>query len=136
MKWTGDVSDIVEVTSLSSQNTDKSTKVKKVGVDEGPILHGFSIQFRNGNSLELIASSREEYVHWVDGIHLLLNKEFECEENLNDFDVLTSAEMIVKLMELEGVKLPTQAPEIPPLPSNYNFYMMDSKEIEEQRKQK
>jgi len=38
-----------------------------------------------------------------------------------DLDVLLHMEIKLRLLEVEGIELPTEAPPIPPLPDNFDF---------------
>lgn len=114
---------------LTGQNNPAFAKLKKA--DEDILNNGFSLQLQDGTCFDFIAQSREDYVHWTDGIRLLLGFEMETIETQSDMDVLCSADICVRLMNIEGIEIPDEL-EIPPPPANYNFFMRDNKEMEMQ----
>ena len=56
----------------------------------------------------------------------------ECLETLDDLKTLVDTEMEVKLLDLEGVTIPSIAPNIPPPPPNFDFYYNNQEEMTNQ----
>ena len=81
----------------------------------------FSILFDPEESLNFVAPNKEAWCNWTDGLNALLGKKMTSQKASDDLDVLLSMEMKLRLLDLENVPIPDHAPEIPPLPKNYNF---------------
>jgi len=84
-------------------------------------LFSLSLTVRD-SKLDLTATNKEDVANWTEGIRMLTSDSkmdnIEMLENLNQ---LTSLEMRVRLLELEGIDIPEQPPVVPPTPDNYNF---------------
>lgn len=113
---------------LTGQNNPLLAKLKKA--DEDILNNGFSIQLQDGTSFDLIAQNRDDFVNWTDGIRLLLGNKMETAETERAIDVLINSGICVRLMNLEGLTIPTEPLVVPPAPPNFNFYLRDNKEIE------
>jgi len=115
---------------LTGQNNPLLAKLKKA--DEDILNHGFSLQLQDGTSFDLVAQNQVDFVNWTDGIRLLLGLEMETLETKRAIECLETSDICVRLMNLEGLELPSEPLEIPPPPSNFNFFFGDNKEIEVQ----
>lgn len=115
---------------LTGQNNPLLAKLKKA--DEDILNHGFSLQLQDGTSFDLVAQNQVDFVNWTDGIRLLLGLEMETLETKRAIECLETSDICVRLMNLEGLELPSEPLEIPPPPSNFNFFFRDNKEIEVQ----
>mmetsp|Transcript_11110 Transcript_11110/g.45297 ORF Transcript_11110/g.45297 Transcript_11110/m.45297 type:complete len:730 (+) Transcript_11110:214-2403(+) len=103
-------------------------KLKKA--EEEVLKQGFSLQLRDGTCFDFVASSREVFVNWTDGIRVVTGAEMDTPETAEDVDLLVAAEVCCALINLEDLEIPEEAPDIPPPPDNYNFCMKDNKEME------
>ncbi|XP_064611100.1 engulfment and cell motility protein 2-like [Liolophura sinensis] len=72
-------------------------------------------------ALCFMASNQNEYDMWVDGLNALLNKPMTSMQTKSDLDTLIGMEIKLRLLDIEGVPIPTNPPPIPKPPSNYNF---------------
>ena len=115
---------------LTGQNNPLLAKLKKA--DEDILNHGFSLQLQDGTSFDLVAQTHEAFVNWTDGIRLLLGRDMETQETQRAIESLESSDICVRLMNLEGIELPTEPIAVPPPPNNFNFFFRDQKEIEVQ----
>ena len=115
---------------LIGQNNPLLAKLKKA--DQDILNNGFSLQLQDGTSFDLVALSPQDFVNWTDGIRLLMGNQLETPDTLRSIEVLVSAGTCVRLMNLEGLNIPTKPLDIPELPPNYQFYLGDNKEIEVQ----
>lgn len=67
--------------------------------------------------LELIADKDDKCFHyWCDALNVLIGREMKSVKVEQDLALLLDTEVDLRLLDLEGVKLPDQAPMIPPLP--------------------
>lgn len=73
------------------------------------------------NPLCFVASKSEIYDFWVDGLNALLGLEMSSNETQKDLTMLLDLDVKLRLLDIEGIDVPDQAPEIPPSPPNYNF---------------
>jgi len=80
-----------------------------------------SLMGDNTSLLDLVAPDEQTFNYWVDGIDTLLMKEMKSEDYKREKEILTSMEIKLRLLDLEGVDLPTEAPPIPPPPKDFNF---------------
>uniref|UniRef100_A0A8C5GZ20 Engulfment and cell motility protein 3-like n=1 Tax=Gouania willdenowi TaxID=441366 RepID=A0A8C5GZ20_GOUWI len=58
---------------------------------------------------------------WTDGLSVLLGREMSSESMRSELEILLSMEIKLRLLDLENVPIPDNAPIIPKPPSNYNF---------------
>ncbi|XP_014457523.1 engulfment and cell motility protein 3 isoform X1 [Alligator mississippiensis] len=71
--------------------------------------------------LNFVAPTRYEFCLWTDGINVLLGKEMASERTQSDLDILLSMELKLRLLDLENIPIPDDAPPVPKPPSNLNF---------------
>ena len=82
----------------------------------------FSLVGENNDPLlDLVAPDEKTYNYWVDGIHTLMRRSMSSDDYKKEKDILTNMEIKLRLLDLEGVDLPQEAPPIPPLPTDFNF---------------
>uniref|UniRef100_A0A8C5GY96 Engulfment and cell motility protein 3-like n=1 Tax=Gouania willdenowi TaxID=441366 RepID=A0A8C5GY96_GOUWI len=81
----------------------------------------FSITYDVECSLNFIAPSRIDFCLWTDGLSVLLGREMSSESMRSELEILLSMEIKLRLLDLENVPIPDNAPIIPKPPSNYNF---------------
>lgn len=74
---------------------------------------------RVGGSKGLV--SAPQFCLWTDGINVLLGKEMASERTQSDLDILLSMELKLRLLDLENIPIPDDAPPVPKPPSNLNF---------------
>jgi len=133
----------LEGTSSTTMNGNSQTIIGVQNSTNIPNLL-FYIKMKKGKSWALLALTRDEYVHWYDGLNLLIyyqQKEsstvgnnnvwgsdakkrsyvLQCEENKDDFQILVRAEETVRKMNLEGLVIPKKTPVIPKQPNDFNF---------------
>ncbi|XP_030628633.1 engulfment and cell motility protein 3 [Chanos chanos] len=72
-------------------------------------------------SLNFVASSRTDFCLWTDGLNVLLGREMSSECMRSELEILLSMEIKLRLLDLENVPIPDNAPPIPKPPSNFNF---------------
>uniref|UniRef100_A0A3Q2XY38 Engulfment and cell motility 3 n=1 Tax=Hippocampus comes TaxID=109280 RepID=A0A3Q2XY38_HIPCM len=72
-------------------------------------------------SLNFIAPSRTDFCLWTDGLSVLLGREMSSESMRSELDILLSMEIKLRLLDLENIPIPENAPVVPKPPSNYNF---------------
>ncbi|KAM4618983.1 engulfment and cell motility protein 3 isoform 1-T2 [Polymixia lowei] len=72
-------------------------------------------------SLNFIASSRIDFCLWTDGLSVLLGRDMSSESMRSELEILLSMEIKLRLLDLENVPIPDNAPPVPKPPSNYNF---------------
>jgi len=82
----------------------------------------FSLVDINGDSLlDLVAPDELTQNYWVDGLNNLKNKQMQSEDFIKERQILLNMEIKLRLLDLEGIDLPQQAPPIPPPPADFNF---------------
>ncbi|XP_006795852.2 engulfment and cell motility protein 3 [Neolamprologus brichardi] len=72
-------------------------------------------------SLNFIAPSRTDFCLWTDGLSVLLGREMSSESMRSELEILLSMEIKLRLLDLENVPIPDNAPVVPKPPSNFNF---------------
>ncbi|KAF7225210.1 engulfment and cell motility protein 3-like [Nothobranchius furzeri] len=72
-------------------------------------------------SLNFVAPSRTDFCLWTDGLSVLLGREMSSESMRSELEILLSMEIKLRLLDLENISIPDNAPAIPKPPTNYNF---------------
>ena len=108
---------------LAGHNNPTFAKMKKV--DEDILNLGFSLQLRDGTSFDFISLSRSDFVNWTDGVRILLGGVLENTESQDEIEFLCAADISVKLLNLQGLEIPNEAPPVPPPPANFDFFYKD-----------
>ena len=88
-----------------------------------PKQHGITIHFNSADSpLDLVTAESKTFDFWCDGLNCLLRRDMKSAKVEEQLEQLLSLQIKLKLLHLNGIDIPNQVPEIPPLPSNYDFY--------------
>ncbi|KAK9874709.1 hypothetical protein WA026_005528 [Henosepilachna vigintioctopunctata] len=66
--------------------------------------------------INIIAKDLKEGCYWLDGLHMLLEKETRSEYYHNELQELVKMDLSLHLMELQNVTLPKSPPPVPPPP--------------------
>ena len=83
----------------------------------------FSLIGDNGDSLlDFYAPDEKTFEYWWDGISALLRMEMQSAEFEKDRKMLLDMEIRIRLLDVEGIDIPEEPPEIPPLPTNFDFW--------------
>nr|KAG5713058.1 hypothetical protein BaRGS_021852 [Batillaria attramentaria] len=81
----------------------------------------FSIQTENEeDQICFIASSEYEYDMWCDGLNALLGNEMTSNQVKQDMEMLLSMEIKIRLLETEGLPIPTEPPPHPPTAGEFS----------------
>jgi engulfment/cell motility protein 1 len=100
---------------------DKKTTGAKSG--QNPSL-AFSIVPSENQSTEpinFVAANEIIFNIWTDAINALLGKRMTSSLMEKDLNTLLSMEIKLRLLDIEGITIPSSPPPIPPEPSNYDF---------------
>uniref|UniRef100_A0A6Q2WV61 ELMO domain-containing protein n=1 Tax=Esox lucius TaxID=8010 RepID=A0A6Q2WV61_ESOLU len=62
-----------------------------------------------------------QFCLWTDGLSVLLGRDMSSECMRSELEILLSMEIKLRLLDLENVPIPDNAPPVPKPPSNYNF---------------
>lgn len=83
----------------------------------------FSLERDNGgDNLDFIAPDQKRFDYWTDGISALLRRRMTSTEADKDLEMLLSMEIKIRLLDVEGIDIPEEPPEIPSLPNNFDFW--------------
>lgn len=100
--------------------------------DEEAVPLTFALSVASGESLTFVCQTPMDFVNWTDGLRGWIGAKMECPETLDDIKVLVETEIEVKMLDLEGITIPSIAPVVPPPPSNYDFFYKDKEEMTNQ----
>ena len=75
------------------------------------------------SSLELITPMQKHCDYWQDALDTLLNKSMTSEQMKVDLDLLLDFEVKLRLLDLEEVDLPNEAPIVPPPPPALDIHV-------------
>jgi len=112
------VADVVDIKTGSDCEFTKEFKTKDK--DQYARL-AFSLVGENVSLLDLVAPDVQTHNYWVDGMNTLLGRDMSSSDYNKEKNILTNMEIKLRLLDLEGVDLPEDAPPIPPPPSDFNF---------------
>ena len=112
------VADVVDIKTGSDCEFTKEFKTKDK--DQYARL-AFSLVGENVSLLDLVAPDEQTHNYWVDGMNTLLGRDMSSSDYTKEKNILTNMEIKLRLLDLEGVDLPEDAPPIPPPPSDFNF---------------
>ena len=97
-------------------------RVRNAGRERNP-KWAFSLIGDGGDSLlDFYAPDEKTFDHWWDGISALLRMEMQSAEFEKDKKMLLDMEIRIRLLDVEGIEIPEEPPEIPPLPTNFDFW--------------
>lgn len=68
------------------------------------------------DTLELIAPDSRTVDIWCDALNALMRRDMSSQKVGQDLDTLLSLEVRLRLLHVEGVELPNEQPQVPPLP--------------------
>lgn len=72
-------------------------------------------------AINFVAASDEIFNIWTDGINALLGKKMISPLMQSDLSTLLTMEIKLRLLDTEGITIPSTPPPIPPDPPNYDF---------------
>lgn len=82
--------------------------------DEELASVSFSILMKEaGKTIDVHASSKDDFVQWTDGFRLILSDRIENNASFDEIKTLTNIELKVRLLDLEGIQIPQTAPLLP-----------------------
>ncbi|QQP56150.1 Uncharacterized protein FKW44_000715 [Caligus rogercresseyi] len=81
----------------------------------------YNIYAENGKSLDLVAPSQLSFDYWTDAINALLGRPLSSKEAKEDTEKILSMEIKLRLLDIEGLDIPEEEPEIPSSPPDYDF---------------
>ncbi|XP_055376540.1 engulfment and cell motility protein 1 [Condylostylus longicornis] len=83
----------------------------------------FSIVFDNMDlaTLDFVAPDEKTFSYWTDGINALILQDMCSQEKNQDFKLLLSMEIKLRLLDCEGIDLSNDPPITPEEPENYDF---------------
>lgn len=73
------------------------------------------------NSFCFVAKDECEFDMWMDGLSILKSAEMNSQQNTKDLELLLNMEIKIRMLDAEGISIPTEPPPIPPEPDNYDF---------------
>ena len=77
-----------------------------------------TIMSADNTQLDVIAEKDDTFHCWSDAINYLLGREGKKSQKFtDDLELLLGHEVRLRLLDLEDVKLPDEAPPVPPLPT-------------------
>jgi len=81
----------------------------------------FSLSYDPDEVLHFVAPTELVWDMWTDGINTLMGRTFNSRQSQLDVDRITNLEVKLQLLELENIPIPDSPPQLPPLPSDYDF---------------
>uniref|UniRef100_A0AAX7T8R4 ELMO domain-containing protein n=1 Tax=Astatotilapia calliptera TaxID=8154 RepID=A0AAX7T8R4_ASTCA len=98
------------------ENKGKQNKSKRCSVTSFSFFVIYGEETKS-NQLPL----RLQFCLWTDGLSVLLGREMSSESMRSELEILLSMEIKLRLLDLENVPIPDNAPVVPKPPSNFNF---------------
>lgn len=80
-----------------------------------------SINGQQPQPLCFVAGKPEIFDYWIDGLNSLLQQDMTSNETKKDVEMLLDLDVKLRLLDIEGLNIPDQAPELPPSPPDYDF---------------
>ncbi|CAG2203774.1 CED12 [Mytilus edulis] len=123
----------VALDDLTNKLTISEMKSVLVGKDcqhakkaKGAINLYFAIQpqpssSENPENFCFVAKDETELDMWVDGLNVLLGNEMDSSQKNKDLELLLNMETKIHLLDIEGITIPSEPPQIPPEPNNFDF---------------
>lgn len=113
---------VVDIKSLLTGKDCPHTKEREKNKKMSMFSTAFSVvTHTEGEPLNFIAPSENDFWMWTDGINALLGNPMASDLTKQDMDMLLSMEIKLRLLDTEGVTIPENPPPIPKEPSNYEF---------------
>ncbi|XP_052059919.1 engulfment and cell motility protein 1-like isoform X2 [Mytilus californianus] len=123
----------VALDDLTNKLTISEMKSILVGKDcqhakkaKGAINLYFAIQpqpssSENPENFCFVAKDETELDMWTDGLNVLLGNEMDSSQKNKDLELLLNMETKIHLLDIEGITIPSETPQIPPEPNNFDF---------------
>lgn len=73
-------------------------------------------------SLDFLAPDEQIFDYWTDGINALLKEKMTSKTFENDLETLLTMDIKIRLLDVEGIDIPQDPPEIPDEPEDYDFF--------------
>jgi len=110
-----------EITALKlATDTVLAQQANQKKVDADAFAMVFEIEFRSENgkteTIDLVAPNRRTLVDWLDGIRSLMQQPMQCAETNGEHALLTKMELQTRMLDLDGVALPSKPPPVPDPP--------------------
>jgi engulfment/cell motility protein 1 len=90
------------------------------------VARTFAILIGQEEWLTFVAPTRGSGVVWIDGLRVLMRKPNREHETVKEWQQLLDLQMHLRLMDTHGVTLPTGKPQVPALPTQFNFLYADT----------
>ncbi|CAC5374281.1 ELMO1 [Mytilus coruscus] len=75
----------------------------------------------NPENFCFVAKDETEFDMWTDGLNVLLGNEMDSSQKNKDLELLLNMETKIHLLDIEGITIPSETPQIPPEPNNFDF---------------
>lgn len=95
--------------------------IKNAVKHKSQIELSFSVFYDPEETLNFVATDKDTWFVWTDGINGLLGRDMLSNKALSDYEILMRMELKLRLLELEGISISDQPPPVPELPDNYDF---------------
>lgn len=111
------ITEKIEISSIFDMTICKDRKLADYG-------HGFILSCDDDRQFEFLFISKKDFILWNDGISILLNRHFSNAETSTLVQELTDLELNIRLsfLKSENILISNEIPQIPSLPSNFNYY--------------
>lgn len=97
--------------------------MKELKARKSAVNLGFSITFENmeHKTLDFVAPDETVFNYWTDGINALLGLPMTSKQRDEDFEILLSMEIKLRLLDTEGIDISSEPPPVPDDPEDYDF---------------
>lgn len=117
----------ISIADIKSVVTGKECPhMKEKAVKKNPVNLAFSVLLDSTGigettSVDFVAPDDRTYNYWVDGLNALHRQTMPSPQTSADLEILLNMEIKLRLLDAEGVTIPSSPPPIPPPPPNYSF---------------
>uniref|UniRef100_A0A0N7ZBH5 ELMO domain-containing protein n=1 Tax=Scylla olivacea TaxID=85551 RepID=A0A0N7ZBH5_SCYOL len=117
----------ISIADIKSVVTGKECPhMKEKAVKKNPVNLAFSVLLDSTGigettSVDFVAPDERTYNYWVDGLNALHRQTMPSPQTIADLEILLNMEIKLRLLDAEGVTIPSSPPPIPPSPPNYSF---------------
>ncbi|MPC25454.1 Engulfment and cell motility protein 1 [Portunus trituberculatus] len=114
----------ISIADIKSVVTGKECPhMKEKAVKKNPVNLAFSVLLDSTEttSVDFVAPDERTYNYWVDGLNALHRQTMPSPQTSADLEILLNMEIKLRLLDAEGVTIPSSPPPIPPPPPNYSF---------------
>ncbi|CAG0893335.1 unnamed protein product [Darwinula stevensoni] len=117
-----ELSNKLPISEVENLSVGKDTPHMKLGKDwkgkkapAGLAGLAFSLHYTSDmpRSLDFIAMDEHVFDYWTDGLNTLMGTPMKSKEYEKDLETLLSMEVKIRLLDLEGIDIPYEPPEIP-----------------------